>query len=386
VDTSKYVMAALKMLLEQGDDIFFNPGRKGFMYWIAGPYILMSVVLSNAYKGNNITRLSAPRNPIPMDTFTQLFENGFDFYSEFVSTYTRIEMFPARRFSFKETSVFEVWREDFEKSHKDKDNLSRNQQIIQRLDGKIKVLKFGILITEEELKTFSICNNTALLGLKSNLRSNIYKTVRKLNKNPNVDYFIGKESLMEYPVGWKVWNNYDPELYNRIRSVESHGFINYWESLRLEKEKRQTPKKLSYLQRRAELNLVFSDSGPWGNQNTDGILLEDESDDDSIPQYFLPSREYKVTGGEASPISLLSGNLSALFILCSILLAVSSALMFFETYQCWVAVTKVAFNTIKLFIRMKIWKCVAILKTFASVLWLAMKKMKRTCCSRPGNH
>lgn len=52
-----------RVLLEQGDEVAVNTKRFGFMYWICAPLILAAVVISNAYKGKNITDLSAPILP-----------------------------------------------------------------------------------------------------------------------------------------------------------------------------------------------------------------------------------------------------------------------------------------------------------------------------------
>lgn len=65
----------IRVLLEQGDDVAVNSKRLGFMYWVCSVWILVAVVISNAYKGNNIMEMIAPMEIAGMRDFKELYEN-----------------------------------------------------------------------------------------------------------------------------------------------------------------------------------------------------------------------------------------------------------------------------------------------------------------------
>lgn len=72
-----YAISAFKNLLEQG----FVDRSDNYFRCVSAFMMLMAVILSNAYKGDNITKLISPLPPIPFTMFDQLVQNGFKIYS-----------------------------------------------------------------------------------------------------------------------------------------------------------------------------------------------------------------------------------------------------------------------------------------------------------------
>lgn len=67
---------SLSILMEQG--CRGNISRKSF--WIAGTWLLVGVVVSNVYRGDNITAITAPLPRLKLEYFHQLLDQNFSYY------------------------------------------------------------------------------------------------------------------------------------------------------------------------------------------------------------------------------------------------------------------------------------------------------------------
>ncbi|OXA49614.1 hypothetical protein Fcan01_16066 [Folsomia candida] len=76
------VLPYVKLLLEQGDPWLTNPSRTRFIYPLVTTWMLISIVISNAYKGENITHLTSPNQPKLVETYQDLLERGYVIYSK----------------------------------------------------------------------------------------------------------------------------------------------------------------------------------------------------------------------------------------------------------------------------------------------------------------
>ncbi|CAL8136830.1 unnamed protein product [Orchesella dallaii] len=70
-----------KALLEQGDPIANKYLKFRNFRWAFGFFLLMILIVSSAYKNDNITKLTLPRDPIPFDTFDALTNYSFQIYT-----------------------------------------------------------------------------------------------------------------------------------------------------------------------------------------------------------------------------------------------------------------------------------------------------------------
>lgn len=88
----KYVISwsnltsALKVFLEQGDSVI---QKKSFRA-ASGLFILIGIVLSNAYKSTNVYNMISPRKPIPYEFFHELVTDNFSIYTRVISVETDI--------------------------------------------------------------------------------------------------------------------------------------------------------------------------------------------------------------------------------------------------------------------------------------------------------
>jgi hypothetical protein len=69
-----------RILLEQGDILLDKYPKEVSILFLSCSWLLMGMVLSNAYKGNNIKELSAPRRLQLVHRFDQLYEKNFTLY------------------------------------------------------------------------------------------------------------------------------------------------------------------------------------------------------------------------------------------------------------------------------------------------------------------
>jgi len=73
------------VLLEQAGPIANSYQKRSNLGWALAPFLLMVLVLSNAYKNENVTKITLPRTLIPVDTFDKLVHYNFSLFSRAVS-------------------------------------------------------------------------------------------------------------------------------------------------------------------------------------------------------------------------------------------------------------------------------------------------------------
>lgn len=80
----KAMAAILKVLVEQGDNLVTGGKHPHRLKWILAAYILVALVLSNAYKSTNINMMISGRTPMPYYYFEELIQDNFRIYTRAV--------------------------------------------------------------------------------------------------------------------------------------------------------------------------------------------------------------------------------------------------------------------------------------------------------------
>ncbi len=103
------VFWCLKPLFEQGDPIQLKFLEYSTLRFLFTTYLFAAIVLSNAFKNENITELTLPRSPIPLDTFPLLLQHHFKIYARaaVVAGYTRVNISALKLPHFVRTLVIE---------------------------------------------------------------------------------------------------------------------------------------------------------------------------------------------------------------------------------------------------------------------------------------
>jgi hypothetical protein len=76
------------IFLEQTDNSLTNRKKVSPMLWLVLTWIITGLVISNAYKGQSITEVTAPRKPVGISTFQELWEQNFTLYTN--PTYSNV--------------------------------------------------------------------------------------------------------------------------------------------------------------------------------------------------------------------------------------------------------------------------------------------------------
>lgn len=91
-------VAPVKVFLEQGDPFPNEATSKDNLKVVISTFLLMGVVLSNAYKNSNVYNMILPRNPVPYEYFRELLRDNFTIYTRVtelqVSRYRILYWFP----------------------------------------------------------------------------------------------------------------------------------------------------------------------------------------------------------------------------------------------------------------------------------------------------
>lgn len=226
------IISGFDMLIEQEDKKSQNLNKFNCMYWICGTLMLISIVLSNAYKGENISAITAPYSPRPHENFSQLLNYKYEIFS-LLSENKKSQLY-LRASSNKL----------FNRSEDHEDILSKTEFGIllennlneksQDLINKITYHSFEYENVKWGRFNFSFhsflsnCSNIALTGWSTKLQL-LSKQIH-LNRIKVKDGHIsmGKETLFQRTTGWRIrkWTN--PHIFMRLAALHESGIMNQW--------------------------------------------------------------------------------------------------------------------------------------------------------------
>lgn len=81
VDLVGHVISLMKVLLEQGDPFRGDIAKISNLRVVVGGFLVASIVISNAYKNDNIYNMIVERRVIPYEKFSELVKEDFTFYT-----------------------------------------------------------------------------------------------------------------------------------------------------------------------------------------------------------------------------------------------------------------------------------------------------------------
>lgn len=238
-DLFELIIPGLKVFLEQTDLIASNSLRSNSMYFLCGPILLMGVVLTNLYKGDNITALTAPPLPVPLTNFKELLDNDYKIYTRIERLYL---MVLNRNMEHIINST--VIRKEFDmvqffmKNTRKKDIVLRNKL---KDEVKLDVTEKELLETRNwdellkqtaTMRTLSSCNNVAIVGWSRDLEilNNQMVNLRSSNLLPQGRYvFKGSEVISKKAAGWLFENTWqDNPIFKRMQSFTEMGILKQW--------------------------------------------------------------------------------------------------------------------------------------------------------------
>jgi len=227
--------------LEQG--VGGDSTRIASFSWLVGTWMLVCVILSNAYKGQNITDLTAPRKPLLFETFSDLLENNFTFYSKRRRVYQldkkEFIYYPYPTATEWVTAVYKYIRdqfpaEDYEQikstDPKHSWNSPRFSGIRNEINGisnrTISVLWKEDMSPDPLLEEALNCNRTAIIDEEGKVDK--YEAELKQLK-PRKYIAKAKQSVLESKAGWSASSAKDPFLSRNVERLLQSGIVGFWQ-------------------------------------------------------------------------------------------------------------------------------------------------------------
>lgn len=269
----KYFLSTGKVLLEQGGD-FSGPTFQTLPFrLIIGAFLLVSVVLSNAYKNSNVYNMISPSTPDPYEMFSELIQDNFKIYTRMMPLVfqlnpndsdccgpIKLQKFPheifdeqkrvevasevswffvdplspeknltdEEAFIMKHTSFHKFLHRAFTRMAEQVVNNTLNARKNSRALDALVLRKFNTEMVQEEERKFwkfmNDCNRSALM-LPVNL-CNYY--ARQLAKVGHQHVFIGKESFSNASSVIKISGPVPSFVTQRINGLKATGIVEWW--------------------------------------------------------------------------------------------------------------------------------------------------------------
>lgn len=202
-----------EMLLEHGNSTAQNIQKDFHLYMILLPLILSCVVISGAFKGDNMTTIISPMEPIRFKHFETLFKYNFTFFSNMM-IYSKISTsFYLTEHSYAERLTL--------KSSRSVENLASNKTL-KLLRSQNFVTKFASNLLLNKYKKNHICRNFAYLGWSDELREIKSKVGQKYGQ---YQWDMGVENVVSFPIGWKLNQLQDPNLRKWLKRLGETGIV-----------------------------------------------------------------------------------------------------------------------------------------------------------------
>jgi len=210
------VLVGWSMLVEQSHMRASNYKRRTSLYYFCGFSVLVLIVVSNAYKGDNFKSLTKSFQIVPFEYVKQLVESGYEIYSKYIY----VDGFIWRGMRFR---VLEF--EDVAESLIYGLVYQQSLEHFEFLNSSIKAYPLEENIYNESIPldvgaVLDHCNNTAFVGWKRNM----FHLFRQLeNKHGSSKVFLGKEIIFEREYGWSLRRYKDPQIFKRIKLLAESG-------------------------------------------------------------------------------------------------------------------------------------------------------------------
>ncbi|OXA53355.1 hypothetical protein Fcan01_10324 [Folsomia candida] len=239
------LFSGAKLLLEQGDDSVERVSQlPPYFVWISFPWILFSLVLTNGYKGSNISSLTAPLGRIPFQNFSQLLHHNYSIYSKLGDdTHHSLNLlFPMHLTEIQKYMI----KGKLTAPPGHGLSLERHEYVMQHIIKNVKQHKLAKIWYRNKtydgyLQLLRKCENVALAGwlsdltvLQGNLVRNLSRFVAEGRagwKFTNHRISIGTEPLFWRQLGWTVYHWEDVRILRRIKTLTESGVAKEWDEM-----------------------------------------------------------------------------------------------------------------------------------------------------------
>jgi len=209
------------MILEQSHLRATNYKGRGPLYCYCGCVLLAILIISNAYKGDNIKTLTKSFELVPLTHMSQLINAGYKTYSTKYCPLSELEI----ESSMHSRIAREFTRDEYCYIEFDFLNDSR-KQYNDETDEKLKLWKPMTYTFKEEdgvLDLLIKCKNHALLAWRSVLEP-LEKQL--LIKHEKAKVYLGQEFIFPQRTGWKLSRYGSVKVLKRMWTIVESGVYN----------------------------------------------------------------------------------------------------------------------------------------------------------------
>lgn len=247
------MLCFLKILFEQGDPINLRLiSHHSPIRLLVGAFLIIGIVLSNAFKNENITHVTLPREPIPFDDLETLNLTGFKIYIRGTVYVTGVHRKSMAPFS---TAAFWFLKNPFQTgNHSNVSNIFYNEvfsygkgetskswhpwqwlPVASKPNRIVRIMNFNFTKlhpdwiemlfygTVSEYDVLKECNYTALF-LPDVEANALYYRLKREGKSAFLGDHLGLSK--DYGLMFARWVN--PAVLKRIKSLYASGFYDWW--------------------------------------------------------------------------------------------------------------------------------------------------------------
>lgn len=225
-----YIFSGFQLQLEQGTDSLTNPNLR--KYWktilLTFPLFLASIVLTNAFKGDNVINIIAPPADQPFTNFRELYTNGFISYTKFRSMQNHRGTIQGGEFNIlqgtsygpTQTYVSEILPQQHDEIIS---SISDDNHNLRFYWTKERMLTLHPYL-EEECPKFAVLGWIDSLRLMQEELNNFYK--RQTRKSKNAPRFsLGRQIIFTQVQGWKVSHIVHDKVHRKVQNMIQFGFL-----------------------------------------------------------------------------------------------------------------------------------------------------------------
>jgi len=258
-DYSRYLLSMVGCILEQGSNHCSSRKQTRPLVLLASSAVIASLILSNAYKGDNINKINSPLREVVYDSLGDVLKHKFNIFSSITKNIMKRDTYYEDKNITKEylrefTVATHAWKQFVSKPVKNKRQRREHwlNELVKKhsprhrftlncfepLDlngGKARQCSWheynelGKL--QGLLEDICVCNQTAFIEDEWFLKNYLEPAVKQNGKDGAVVH-VGKSNLLDILHGIVLENMVVPDLNERIDRLAASGIVGRMNSLR----------------------------------------------------------------------------------------------------------------------------------------------------------
>ncbi|OXA44569.1 hypothetical protein Fcan01_20502 [Folsomia candida] len=219
------LLTGFQLQLEQGVTSLSSENFKNIkMMALLFPFFMVTIVLKNAFKGDNVGNIIAPPADKPFQKFDELYKGGYTFYSRLITLQflngggveggSEFGYILNNRLGPSQTYVSEIAPEEYNEIIAKISFANKNLEWFISLENVLKLRR------KDEEK----CPKMAVMGWLNELYL-IRKKLEDFYDAKKFSFSLGQQNIFTQLQGWKISHVVDPSVQKRVQDVAQFGFL-----------------------------------------------------------------------------------------------------------------------------------------------------------------